>query len=879
MTHLLVSVGSTERVLDAVADALTELVPYDTITVYQADNALGILRPVLVRDAWAQQILSMGPLPFGTGITGTAAQTLQPLLVNQAHLDPRAVQIPGTPEEPEAVIAVPIVAHDELKGVLFLDREGEGNGFDEEEFRLAIRFGEVAALALDNAETHARLEAEAATDHLTALHNHRSFHERLAKELRRASRLRSTVGLLLYDIDDFSRVNASFGHLVGDQVLQSVAAASREVCREGDVLCRVGGEEFAAILPGCNVEESLAIAERLRAVVTSSAFAHADPVTVSVGIACGPQHASAARDLVACADAALRGAKAAGKDRAHVWSHSVASRGGGREGVVELRPADLALGGEIRSVAHLKMLQSLAGKLNRLNDVERIGETITAELSSLIDYHNCRVHLLQPDGETLSPVAFRGELLEYQGETFDALLTKLGEGITGTVASTGESLYLPNAEQCEFAVQIPGTPEVDESILCVPMRYGERVIGTVALSKLGIDQFDAEDLRMLELLASHAAVAFENARLYQNERESAETSRALLVLSQRLTWARDVDVVLAEALDAIPALIPCSMVEAWVRTEAGDAYTLAAHRGYPVAMRDWLDALVIPAAVADPFIGSIEEPFVIPKELLATGPEEFRRWGGEFDVLGVPMRWEPGGLGGIAVVAREPSYRFGDGDIRLARGVADITSLAMGNAERFAELERTYVSTVEALANALEAKDEYTSDHARALAEMTLAVGSELGLGGEDLKRLEIAALFHDIGKIGVPSEIIRKPGPLTAQERRIMAKHPEIGEQILEPVPFLQPIRPIIRACHERWDGKGYPDGLAGEAIPLEARIVFVCDAYHAMTTDRPYRSALTKGEAVRRLKLASGTQFDPAIVAAFVRVHDRGDIHFHTH
>src|SRR5205085_2110888 len=132
MTHLLVSVGSPERVLDAVADALTELVPYDTITVYQADNALGVLRPVLVRDAWAQQILSMGPLPFGTGITGTAAQTGQPLLVNQAHLDPRAVRIPGTPEEPEAVIAVPIVAHDQLKGVLVLDREGDGNGFDEE---------------------------------------------------------------------------------------------------------------------------------------------------------------------------------------------------------------------------------------------------------------------------------------------------------------------------------------------------------------------------------------------------------------------------------------------------------------------------------------------------------------------------------------------------------------------------------------------------------------------------------------------------------------------------------------------------------------------------------------------------------------------------
>jgi HD-GYP domain-containing protein (c-di-GMP phosphodiesterase class II) len=243
------------------------------------------------------------------------------------------------------------------------------------------------------------------------------------------------------------------------------------------------------------------------------------------------------------------------------------------------------------------------------------------------------------------------------------------------------------------------------------------------------------------------------------------------------------------------------------------------------------------------------------------------------------MRWDPDGLGGIAVVARSPEVRFSRRDIRLARGVADIASLAVANAERYTELERAYVSTIEALANALEAKDESTSDHARALAEMALTVGATIGLEGEDLKRLEISALFHDIGKIGVPSEIIRKDSALTAEERRIMKQHPEIGEQILAPVPFLQPIRPIIRACHERWDGKGYPDGLVGEAIPLEARIVFVCDAFHAMTTDRPYRAALADSEALRRLKLSAGTQFDPAIVEVFVTLHRDDKIHFHRH
>jgi HD-GYP domain-containing protein (c-di-GMP phosphodiesterase class II) len=287
--------------------------------------------------------------------------------------------------------------------------------------------------------------------------------------------------------------------------------------------------------------------------------------------------------------------------------------------------------------------------------------------------------------------------------------------------------------------------------------------------------------------------------------------------------------------------------------------------------------MAVDGETAARFLLSIEQPFVLPKEVVAEVPERYRLVSEIRAVLVAPMRWEPDGLGAVVVGAKDAHWTFSERDLRLARGIADITSLALGNAARFDQLEQAYVSTVEALANALEAQDEYTGDHARALAEMTMAVGAELGLEGEALKTLELAALFHDIGKIGVPSEIIRKPGPLTSAERREMNRHPEIGEQILAPVPFLQHIRPIVRACHERWDGNGYPDGLAGERIPDEARIVFVCDAFHAMTSDRPYRQALPVKEAVRRLRLASGTQFDPRVVTAFIRVLEAGRIAVH--
>ena len=149
-----------------------------------------------------------------------------------------------------------------------------------------------------------------------------------------------------------------------------------------------------------------------------------------------------------------------------------------------------------------------------------------------------------------------------------------------------------------------------------------------------------------------------------------------------------------------------------------------------------------------------------------------------------------------------------------------------------------------------------------------MRVAGEMKLPPEQLERLELGALFHDIGKIGVATSILRKRGPLTPEERELIEKHPEWGERILSPIDELADVCPIVRHCHERWDGAGYPDALSGDAIPVESRIIFVCDAFHAMTTERPYRSALPVEEAVRRLREGAGTQFDPEVVEIFLRI-----------
>jgi HD-GYP domain-containing protein (c-di-GMP phosphodiesterase class II) len=185
------------------------------------------------------------------------------------------------------------------------------------------------------------------------------------------------------------------------------------------------------------------------------------------------------------------------------------------------------------------------------------------------------------------------------------------------------------------------------------------------------------------------------------------------------------------------------------------------------------------------------------------------------------------------------------------------------------ELSHAYRGTALLLGDVVEADDAYTGSHSRHVVDLVLDVCDRLGISARERRNAEFAALLHDVGKIRVPSEIINKPGPLDAAERAIVEQHTIEGERMLERVGgVLGEIGHIVRSCHERWDGAGYPDRLAGEAIPLVARIVCCCDAFSAMTTDRPYRAARTPAEAVEELRRCSGTQFDPAVVEALAAV-----------
>ena len=182
-------------------------------------------------------------------------------------------------------------------------------------------------------------------------------------------------------------------------------------------------------------------------------------------------------------------------------------------------------------------------------------------------------------------------------------------------------------------------------------------------------------------------------------------------------------------------------------------------------------------------------------------------------------------------------------------------------------LEATYLNTIKTLCKVLVKKDPYTRAHCQEVTHFAHMIGEELGFSQEELDVLEQAALLHDIGKVGVPDNILRKEGPLSETEWEIMRQHPDIGQELLEHIQVLHLEQKMIRHHHERWDGKGYPDGLKGKDIPLYARVLNVADSFHAMVSDRPYRKALSMDVAIEELRKNSGTQFDPEIIEAFLK------------
>jgi HD-GYP domain-containing protein (c-di-GMP phosphodiesterase class II) len=326
-----------------------------------------------------------------------------------------------------------------------------------------------------------------------------------------------------------------------------------------------------------------------------------------------------------------------------------------------------------------------------------------------------------------------------------------------------------------------------------------------------------------------------------------------LVVGAGLVAAALPDVARGTMSGARAAVLPASALFAF-----GPALVfLAAHE--PRA--DWHGALILVLALLAQFAFDFAASCGLEWLALGVRPADLVgpfAWTIAFDALLAPLAF------GMTV-----AERVEDGALLLLLPLLGLLSLfARERRERFdsiLQLSAAYRGTTFLLGDVVEADDAYTGNHSREVVDLVLAVCDRMGLDPTQRRVAEFTALLHDVGKIRIPADVINKPGPLTPEERALVNTHTIEGERLLVRVGgLLADVGHLVRHCHERWDGAGYPDGLAGEEIPLIARIVSCCDAYNAMTTDRPYRPALTREAALAELLTNRGTQFDPDVVDA---------------
>ncbi len=522
----------------------------------------------------------------------------------------------------------------------------------------------------------------------------------------------------------------------------------------------------------------------------------------------------------------------------------------------------------------LAQTQERAARLAALHEID-IAITSTYDLSQRLDLlltHTlthlrgdlATVSLIDPAMEKLQVIAQRGirhtNLLE---ET----AFKIGEGAAGWVAQHNETLVLFDVQRDPRWKSIDASEkEGIASYLGVPLQVGDKIIGVLdVMTRLPRD-FSADERDFLITLAGQAAVAIENARLFDETRHRLVELESVNRISSAMRVAHTLDEMLPQILDETLAVLGADAGIVRLYDTASGALEQSVARG-------WFSQIEqSPLKSGEGIIGTVfatGKPMVFREFAKDSRVREYMRpqiqsgWGGAC----VPIRTADAFIGILLVGVRLPRELSAD-EVHLLTTIANIAGNAIHRTRLHESLEGAYIETVLALAKAMDARDSYTGNHSEDLAKMSRAVAQALGLSRDQEEALLYAARLHDIGKIGVPDAILRKPGSLAADELQLMQQHPVIGAEIIQYVQRLSNTVPIVRHHHEKFDGTGYPDRLAGEAIPLGARILAIVDAFSAMTDDRVYRQGRSRTEAIEEIKRCAGTQFDPRITEIFLTV-----------
>lgn len=545
---------------------------------------------------------------------------------------------------------------------------------------------------------------------------------------------------------------------------------------------------------------------------------------------------------------------------------------------------------QLSAVSNLKKLLSLQrARLQMLEGITRVSEKITS-LSSLYDYYLSLIlkitstkagSILMVDEARVDHISKELIFVASKGKGAKKLIGKRipdGAGIAGFVAKTGRAYLSKDVRKDKRYLKgySEGIGFKTENMLCVPLRVSNKVLGVVeVLNRKDNRPLTKEDLALLKSLAAQVAVLIENAHLLEKYKVKIKKLLTIEELGRILNSTLDEKEIRRRAMEAATRLMDAETGSLLlIDHEKGELFFEVALGKKGTVVSEI--RLKLGEGIAG-WVAKTGEP-VISNDL-EKDPRHLKRADERSgfktrNMICIPVRIKAKVIGVLQAINKKNGGFFTKWDLEEFNTLSNQVAIAIENANLYKELKDTFISTAGALADTIEARDVYTGGHTRRVLKYSTIIGEELSLREGDLENLRLAAILHDIGKIGVEDRILRKEGKLTEEESNMMKMHTIIGPRIVENIKKLRLIAPGIRHHHETYDGRGYPDLLKGKDIPVIARIISVADTFDAMTTDRPYRKGLPIEVALRELKDHAGTQFDAKVVEAFIRAYEEGKV-----
>ncbi|MCU0663416.1 MAG: GAF domain-containing protein [Myxococcota bacterium] len=499
----------------------------------------------------------------------------------------------------------------------------------------------------------------------------------------------------------------------------------------------------------------------------------------------------------------------------------------------------------------LALLNRSALTLSCLLETEEVVREILRLATCALSLERCALLLVDPETRHLKVHAAIG-----YGDILDLRL-ELGQGVTGTVASSGEAVLVRDTSIDSRYVNAKAGGRCE---MAAPLKVHGEVIGVLDTESPVPEAFDETDLELFAAFAAQAAVAVHNAQLFRRLEEANSTLKSNVEEMARLN--ADLERY-AEEIALANEHLEVQYYNLKAVHEAGKSITSSLDLDTTLnTILEMTSKIVGSASGAIKLID--QESKELKVRAMAGSTAEVSS---SFSVFDFPLVIGDKTIGVFEFVKRA-STGIGESERQMLETMASQAAIAIENARLFESTQRIYYETLRSLAHALEARDDYTRGHSERVAVLAQRIGQKLGFGERDIHTLFNAALLHDIGKIGIRDEVLLAPRRLSQEEMETIRKHPAFGNAILMPLKFLGDIRDWVRFHHERWDGTGYPDGRRGDAIPLASRIIAVADTYDAMTSTRPYREALSGQTAITEIRKKSGLQFDPKVVDAFLTV-----------